>query len=212
MSEASYSRLQILLDEREHKFNGSPILEHTSGVSVSPFLHSNDVNTSTPSISLSNDKMEDQQQVINKKDRHIHFNMRVDQCIALDSEFHDYNDHETNTKDEQHTSEDDDDEEDECSTDYEYQSESDDAQNDTSKSIVSSSYHDDGEFTLPDHVVNVAPQRQQHHHHHTNEIDAVNDEEYYDDDDDDGDDDDDDDGFMINPSGNKNISHVPHIY
>ncbi|GMF80561.1 unnamed protein product [[Candida] boidinii] len=40
MSEASYSRLQILLDEREHKFNGSPILEHTSGVAVSPFLHS----------------------------------------------------------------------------------------------------------------------------------------------------------------------------
>ncbi|KAH3667218.1 hypothetical protein OGAPHI_002867 [Ogataea philodendri] len=98
ISDASYSRLQTLLEEHDHKFKGSPILEsigHTYHDSPSPGNLSSHVITGDASpFSLSaNAMIEDVNKLdnhlqgtnnSNKKERRIHFNMRVDQCIAID--------------------------------------------------------------------------------------------------------------------------------
>lgn len=151
ISDSSYARLQTLLDKNEHKFNGSPILESTSSMSLgrSPSLNgtintsglvdtrifspeapsplslsanhtredlsdyssgteSARVSTSTllalqarPSdegITTVRNSVDSRQSTLpksslkkhdseaNNTGRHIHFNMRVDQCIALDSD------------------------------------------------------------------------------------------------------------------------------
>ncbi|QPG73826.1 hypothetical protein FOA43_001141 [Brettanomyces nanus] len=132
IGDASYSRLQSLLEEREHRFNGSPILESTSSgaltaspavvsllhretpsplllaghasnsrvvgtpalgrasssdsSSLVPSTHSGSIVTShTTTLQKSSLKKKDPlASFINKPERHIHFNTRVDQCIAVD--------------------------------------------------------------------------------------------------------------------------------
>ncbi|KAG7839419.1 hypothetical protein KL942_003030 [Ogataea angusta] len=101
ISDASYSRLQSLLEEHDHKFKGSPVLEPVSNSlndSSSPanssanninndeaFLFTLSANQTTEDVH----KMDCQAHQIsasNKKERKIHFNMRVDQCIAIDDD------------------------------------------------------------------------------------------------------------------------------
>ncbi|VEU22017.1 DEKNAAC103050 [Brettanomyces naardenensis] len=124
IGDGSYSRLQTLLEEREHKFNGSPILESTSSqaLNASPYLIANQRETPSPLLLSASQTREDfttpsvrvsspssagsslrlpsphgislQKSSLKKRDplaaskpeRHIHFSMRVDQCIAVDDE------------------------------------------------------------------------------------------------------------------------------
>ncbi|KAG7888135.1 hypothetical protein KL905_005131 [Ogataea polymorpha] len=99
ISDASYSRLQSLLEEHDHKFKGSPVLEpfsnpmndssspansstnHTNNEDASPFsLSANQTSEDVHKV----DGQAQQNPLANKKERKIHFNMRVDQCIAID--------------------------------------------------------------------------------------------------------------------------------
>ncbi|KAG7691703.1 hypothetical protein KL929_005130 [Ogataea haglerorum] len=101
ISDASYSRLQSLLEEHDHKFKGSPVLEpmsnslnYSSSPANSSANHTNNGDASPFTLSA-NQTTEDVHKVdghaqpnsvSNKKERKIHFNMRVDQCIAIDDD------------------------------------------------------------------------------------------------------------------------------